>query len=139
MDSVNLRNLEQIREHEARPRAGRLGALVMASVAGAAIVVGLVAASRRSGPARTAAEDPLAQLATRQPTVAAAPDQLERREVTFPNVLSDATKPTTALAVVRDERGRLLAAGSASPLTGAEAALPLPPGIEARPLPAGDL
>ena len=129
MQPVNVRNLEQIQEDETRPRGSRLGTLLLASVAGAAlVVVGLVTA-KRSGPPAKSADDPLAQLVSQSKTEGKTPEKIDGRDVTFPGLLSDEEKPTTALAAVKDERGRLLKQEPAAPE-------PLPERRARRPRPA---
>jgi len=109
MDSVNVRNLEQIQEDNVRPAAPRLGTWLLASVAGAALIVAAGMASKRSGPPARSDKDPLAALAVQAKLDAKeSPQKLSQREVSFPAVLSDQTSSTTALAAVRDERGRLI-------------------------------
>jgi DedD protein len=129
-EPVNVRNLEQIQEDETRPRGSRLGTLVLASVAGAALVVVGLVTTKRSGPPARSADDPLAQLVTQSKAEGKTPEKIDGRDVTFPGLLSDDEKPTTALAAVKDERGRLVKQ---------EASLPeLPPGAPSTPPPATD-
>ncbi|MGC4088844.1 MAG: SPOR domain-containing protein [Polyangiaceae bacterium] len=108
MQPVNVRNLEQIQEQDGTPKASRLGALLLAALASAAVVTSSVMMSRQKGPATASSADPLAELVANARTQAPA-ERLEGRDVTFPAVLSDREKPTTALAAVKDERGRLVA------------------------------
>jgi cell division septation protein DedD len=114
MAPVNVRNLEQIQESDAGARPSRLGALVLASLASAAVAVSFVVMSQRTGPAAASSADPLAELLASAKAASPA-ERLERNEVTFPGVLSDAENPTTALAAVKDARGRLVVQSSASP------------------------
>lgn len=107
MPSVNVRNLEQIQEGDTKPRASRLGALALASLASAAIAVSFVVMNKRPGPASASSADPLAELLASAKADGPA-ERLERTDVTFPGVLSDAEQPTTALAAVKDARGRLV-------------------------------
>jgi cell division septation protein DedD len=62
---------------------------------------------------------------------------LEGRDVTFPAILSDEGEPTTALAAVKDERGRLSKGADHAP----PAMAPPPAGdrLPVAPLPAGSL
>jgi DedD protein len=130
MQPVNVRNLEQIQEDEVRPRSSRLGTLLLASVAGAALVVVGIVTAKRSGPPARSADDPLAQLVNQSKTEGRTPEKIDGRDVTFPGILSDDARPTTALAAVKDERGRLLKQEPA--------VLDLPPGAPNAPPPATD-
>ncbi len=109
MTSSNLRDLEQIQEQDrGASSSSRLGALLLASLGGAALVtVALVMAKRTGPPARTE-RDPLAELVKSAKNDSTPAEQLDGRDVTFPGILSDSQKPTTALAAVKDERGRLV-------------------------------
>jgi cell division septation protein DedD len=116
MESVNVRNLEQIQEQEAAPRASRLATLLLAGLAGAALVTAGVVMSKRTGPPARSTQDPLAELVKSVKTDSKPAEQLDGRDVTFPGILSDAEKPTTALAAVKDERGRLVTQPTADAL-----------------------
>ncbi|HMJ16362.1 MAG TPA: SPOR domain-containing protein [Polyangiaceae bacterium] len=137
MDSTNIRNLEQIQEDDAPRRGSRLGTLVLASLAGGALMLAFVVTTKRQGPPARSEQDPLSALVAQAKTSGVAGDKLEGRDVTFPALLSDLGKPTTALAAVKDERGHLVKQESA----GASEALP--PAASDRlpvvPLPAGTL
>lgn len=129
MDSVNVRNLELIQEEDPKHRPSRLAALVLASVAGGAIVVAVVMSAKRTGPPATSKDDPLASLvAQAKSSAAVAPDKLDGTQVSFPDILSDRQERTTALAAVKDERGNLVRADE----------LPLPPGAPTTPPPPTD-
>jgi len=135
MQPVNVRNLDDIQEEDRGIRSSRVAALLLASLAGAAIVTAAVVMSRRSGPPAKPAKDPLAELVAQAKEAPAAAEKLGTHEVSFPRLLSDDTTPTTALAAVRDERGRLVAPGVAPPDSPPPAADRLP----VVPLPVGDL
>jgi DedD protein len=108
MQPVNVRNLEQIQEQDSARRGSRFGVLLLTALASAAIVTSSVVMAKRRGPPTVSSADPLGDLvssAQQRP----APERLDGRDVTFPGVLSDKEKPTTALAAVKDERGRLVA------------------------------
>jgi DedD protein len=142
MDSVNVRNLEQIQEEESRPRVRRLGALLLASLGGVALVVASVVGDGKSGGPARSQVDPLASLVAESKSRGEAPEKLDGKDVTFPSILSDELAPTTALAAVKDERGRLIEQGlpaSDQPL--AELSLPPPAGdkLSVLPLAAGTL
>jgi DedD protein len=137
MQPVNVRNLDEIQEEDTHSRTSRFAALLLASLAGAAIVTAAVVMSRRGGEAQHKTRDPLADLVLAQKNVAPAADKLETREVSFPSILSDDAKPTTALAAVRDEHGRLL------PPPDATASIATPPPAADKlpvvPLPVGEM
>jgi DedD protein len=141
MHSGNLRNLEEIQEDEA-PRAGaRLGTLLLASLASGALVIAFVMTTKREGPPQSSRNDPLAELVAEAKNASPSGERLEGREVTFPSLLSDDGKPTTALAAVKDERGHLVKQEQSS-LAGSPPAI-APPAAADRlpivPLPAGTL
>ncbi len=138
MQPVNVRNLDEIQEEDSRSRTSRFAALLLASLAGAGIVTAAVVMSRRGGEAQHATRDPLADLVLAQKNVMPSADKLETREVSFPGILSDDAKPTTALAAVRDEHGRLLpppdaVSSAAAPPPAAAERLPVVP------LPVGEM
>ncbi len=111
MTSSNLRDLEQIQEEDPGARSSsssRLGALLLASLGGAALVTVAVVMAKRIGPPARAERDPLAELVRSAKNTSTPAGQLDGRDVTFPGILSDSQKPTTALAAVKDERGRLV-------------------------------
>jgi cell division septation protein DedD len=140
MDSVNVRNLEQIQEDDADGRSTRAATLVLAGIGGAALVVAAVLALRQSAPPSESKSDPLAALVqkARRPDVAP-PDTVDRTEATFPSILSDSERPTIALAAVKDERGRLVVPGT-TPEPAATIAPPPPADkLPVVPLPAGTL
>jgi cell division septation protein DedD len=125
MDAVNVRNLEQIREHDSRKSKSRLGTLVLASAGGAAVVVAIVVSSGHSGQSRVSRTDALTTFGGERKSTAGPVGRVDRQNVSFPSLLSDAEKPTTALAAVKDEHGRLMASEPAAepgaePGTGAE-------------------
>jgi cell division septation protein DedD len=129
MDSVNVRNLEQIQEDDPKRRPSRLPALILASIGGALLVTVAVMSAKRSGPAATSKDDPLAALVASSKSNPSAPaEKLDGNDVSFPKILSDEESPTTALAAVKDERGRLVEAPE----------LLLPPGAPTLPPPATD-
>jgi cell division septation protein DedD len=130
---VDLRDLEQIQEEPPRARSLPFGALLLAAICGGALVVVVMGTFQREAPAPAANKDPLAALLERQEPSAPA-GRVDEDDVTFPEILSDGTKPTTALAAVKDERGRLLEAERTEPGAAAPP-VDLPQGQ----LPAGDL
>jgi cell division septation protein DedD len=137
VESVNVRNLDDIQEEERASRGTRLASLLLASLAGAAIVTAGVVVSRKGGAPAKDTRDPLAELVNQAKGSAPSADKLDTKDVSFPGILSDHEKPTTALAAVKDERGRLVPRGEADkePLSPPPASDRLP----VVPLPVGDL
>jgi len=97
-----LRNVEQIQEAEARPRGSRAGTLLLATLGTACIVFAVVAHARRKAAPAARTFDPLSELVAQ--AKGSAPGQgaeLGGGDVTFPSLLSDEGRTTTALAAVR--------------------------------------
>lgn len=138
MQPANVRNLDEIQEEERGSGSSRFAALLLASLAGAAIVTAGVVMSKRNKAPAAPARDPLAELVAQAKKDAPAAGKLDTKDVSFPGILSDDERPTTALAAVRDERGRLIphAEPSASPPSAPPAAADRLPVV---PLPVGDL
>lgn len=142
MASVNVRNLEQIQEQDAG-RPSRIGTLLLVSLAGAAIVTaGVMMSKKRGAPARST-QDPLAALVAGAKPAGASAEALDGKDVSFPRILSDDADPTTALAAVKDERGRLVKRDEGGVLSTEAGVLPAPPPATDRlpvvPLPVGTL
>lgn len=142
MAQVNVRNLEQIQEQDsARPT--RIGTLLLVSLAGAAVVSAFVMMSKKSGGPTRSTQDPLAALVADAKSQGTPAEQLDGKDVSFPRILSDGSSPTTALAAVKDERGRLVKQDEAVDPTQAAAVLGAPPPATDRlpvvPLPVGTL
>jgi DedD protein len=96
-----LRNLEQIQE-SASDNGGRLGTLLLASLGGACLVFTGIAYFRNPMSNIQVPSDPLAQLAMKSPAASARVVRgLGDSDVTFPQLLSDDPRPTTALAAIR--------------------------------------
>jgi DedD protein len=142
MPEVNVRNLEQIQEHDSA-RPSRIGTLLLVSLAGAAVVSAFVMMSKKGGVPARSTQDPLAALVAEAKTPGTPAEELEGKDVSFPRILSDGASPTTALAAVKDERGRLVKQDGAADPSDAAAVLGAPPPASDRlpvvPLPAGTL
>ena len=122
-----LRNLEQIQETETRSRGPRVGTLLLASLGAACVIFAIVSQSRRKALAVGRAPDPLGELVAQ--TKGAKPADtadLGGKDVTFPSMLSDQERTTTALAAVRSN-----AAASAN---APEAVSPPPPPTDRLPV-----
>lgn len=126
-DRGSLRDIDNIQEKDA-DGSGKLGSLILASIGTACVVFAAVALLRRPAPAHAKAADPLDDLLARQPA-ATARRELSASDVTFPQILSDDDKPTTALAAIQGPG----AAGSAT-----TPPFVLPPGSPTVPPAAGD-
>ena len=134
MAQVNVRNLEQIQEQDSA-RPSRIGTLLLVSLAGAAVVTAFVMMSKKGGAPARSTQDPLAALVADAKSNAAPAEALDGKDVSFPRILSDDASPTTALAAVKDERGRLVkqeaevtAPGAPPPATDRLPVVPLPVG-----------
>lgn len=137
--SVNVKNLEQIQELDPQRSNSRFSAILMASLAGAALVIAFVLMAKREGPPAESKKDPLGELLQKTKNEAAPPQQLEGSEVTFPRMLSDSDQSTTALAAVKDERGRLVEQTAPADDAGGLVPPPAADRLPVAPLPAGDL
>jgi cell division septation protein DedD len=136
MQSVNYRNLEQIREESGRSKGTTLLALLILAAGCSAVIIAFVVGANSRGKTRESNLDPLAELAAKSRSESVSPDRLQGR-LGFPSVLSDAEKPTTALAAVKDDRGRLIAEPTSSAIA---SAVPLnSAALSSPPIPAGDL
>lgn len=136
---MNVRNLDDIQEEDRGHRSSRFVALLLASLAGASIVTAAVVMSRRGGAVQHATRDPLADLVQAQKNATPSADKLDTHEVSFPGILSDGEKPTTALAAVRDEHGRLLAPSTDAAAAASAAPPPAGERLPVVPLPVGEM
>ena len=107
-DPGSLRNLEQLQEDDDRQRMPRGVTMVMVALGGACVVFAGLALGGRTSQPPAAKSDPLGELVSQRsrlipaPTTSARPaTDLQPSDVTFPGMLSDDKKPTTALAAVR--------------------------------------
>jgi DedD protein len=126
MDTTAVKNLDSIQETDHAPRPSRLGALILASLGGACIVFASALLLRAPQKAEVAAHDPLGDLVAK--TGSEGPKKGgDDLSVTFPRMLSDGDKPTTALEAIRDGKSASSPAG-----------LDLPPGHPTTPPPAMD-
>ena len=139
MESVNVRNLEQIQEEDRSSRSSRLGALLLASLGGAALVTVALVMAKRTGPPARAEHDPLAELVKNAKNTSLPAEQLDGHDVTFPGILSDSQAPTTALAAVKDGRGRLVEQPPVDPAAMPTAPPPATDRLPVVPLPVGTL
>jgi DedD protein len=94
-----LRNLEDIQEDEPGRRGVRAGTLLLASLGGACVVFAVLSHARRKAPTLVQPNDPLGALMAQGASTVSM--ELGGKDVTFPSMLSDAPRATTALAAVR--------------------------------------
>lgn len=105
---MNLRNLERIQERDDRGGGFPLGILFLAAISGGAIVIAVVTTLDRAAPPAQSEADPLAQLVAQKKLELAPAGEVKDDSVTFPSLLSDRAAPTTAMATVKDQRGRMI-------------------------------
>jgi len=117
-----------------------LATVMLAGIFGAAVVATGIFTFKQNAPPAESKTDALASLVAKtkhaEPTP---PEAVHPSEVTFPSILSDSDRPTTALAAVKDERGHLVAPSDALPPVPPLAALPAHDKLPVVPLPAGTL
>lgn len=104
MEGGGMRNLDELQEVDGMPRSSRLGALVLASLGGACIVFASVLLLKSPGKHDPGAVDPLGDLVAKSKSGGAASSDSVGLDVTFPRLLSDGLKPTTALEAVRGSK-----------------------------------
>jgi cell division protein FtsN len=95
--------------------------------------------SKQSAPPSKSTQDPLAALVADAKSPAVPAEQLDGKDVSFPRILSDDTSPTTALAAVKDERGRLIKQEPTAPSDGLGGPPPATDRLPVVPLPVGTL
>jgi DedD protein len=93
-------NIEHLREAEDRPRGSRLGTLMLTSLGAACIVFAVIGQSHRRAAPVTKPHDALGELLARSKENAA-PLEVSGSDVTFPSMLSDDPRTTTALVAIR--------------------------------------
>jgi DedD protein len=114
MSDHGIRNLEKLQEDDGRRMPRSVTLTLVAVGGGCAVFAGLVLGGRTSQqPAPKS--DPLGELVSRHASdkgasaIAKSPTDLSPSEVTFPHMLSDEDRPTTALAAVRPYGGTAVA------------------------------
>jgi len=128
-----VRNLEQIRETETRTKGSRVGTLLLASLGAACVIFAIVSQAKRKAPPASR-PDPLGELLAQANAAppAQGPD-LAGKDVTFPSLLSDDQRPTTALAAVRLMGSTAAAAAHSGPLAAGAPLRGTPPSGELTP------
>jgi septal ring-binding cell division protein DamX len=125
-----LRNVEQIQEAEGRPKGTRAGTLLLAAIGTACIAFVVVTHARHKAAPTTRTFDPLSELVAQSKSSAGHGAELGGGDVTFPSLLSDVGRTTTALAAVRasppSSKIADTSAGAPPPPTDRLAVVPLP-------------
>lgn len=120
MDPGSVRNLERIQEKDDQTRMPRGVSIVLLVLGGACVVLSAMALGGKKSSDAVAHVDPLGDLVAQkgQPaSVAKGASDIGAQDVTFPSMLSDQGKPTTALAAI----------GRAQPSATTTPSLPPPP------------
>lgn len=127
MQQGSLRNLDQIQETDTKASGARVGALVLASVAGACLVFAGFALIKRPQTDPQASVSPLDALV--QNVAPQDKASVGGHQVGFPSMLSDEPNPTTAMAAL----------GPGAQPAGSASGFVLPPGAPTAPPVAGDV
>jgi DedD protein len=127
MEQGAVKDLDQIQEQDEETRTPRALTIALVGIGGACIAFAVLAIGGRKTTSDEKRPDPLGELVASHNKTAAASGgsapaaatmtQLSAKDVTFPSILSDDARPTTALAAVR----------SPSPGGAASIAAPPPP------------
>jgi len=111
---VNLRNLEQIHEVSGSGMP-RLSAFLLGGVGLAAVIVAGLLLAERTDRAAEVEVDPLEALLRAEQKPGAGDSGVRSEDLTFPEVLTDTTTPTTALVALKGEDGKLAPQAAATP------------------------
>ncbi len=113
MDHGAVKDLDQIQEQDEEARMPRALSIVLVGIGGACVAFAVLAMGGRKTAQNEKRPDPLGELvanhksgagvtgATGSSASPASIAQLSAKDVTFPSILSDDARPTTALAAVR--------------------------------------
>ncbi len=98
----SVRNLERIQESDEASRMPRAVSIALLVLGGACVVLSAMALGGKKSGDAAAKVDPLGELVAQKgkPGTVASKTDLVAQDVTFPSMLSDNAKPTTALAAV---------------------------------------
>lgn len=101
MDRASVRNLERIQEKDDQPRMPRAVSIALLVLGGACVVLSAMALSGKKSGDAAGKNDPLGELVAQKgkPSQVKSSD-IGAQDVTFPSILSDQNKPTTALAAL---------------------------------------
>src|SRR5262249_35725674 len=135
-----LRNLEQIQETDTRSRGPRVGTLLLASLGAACVIFVIVSQSRHKAKAVGHAPDPLGDLVAQSKGAKLSDTaDLGGKDVTFPSMLSDEARTTTALAAVRLAPAAASANAAGAPAPEAQPPPPPTDRLPVVPLPAKNI
>jgi cell division septation protein DedD len=111
-----VRNLEQIQEADRKPPGSRLGTLLLVSLGGACVIFAILSQTRRKAEAPAPKVDPLGDLVAQAHAPSAlASSELAGKDVTFPGILSDDPRTTTALVATRPTSSAPVASAPSTP------------------------
>lgn len=141
-EQAPLRNIERIQETDEAPKTPKAVSAALVVLGGACVVFAAMALGGRHSAEPSAKVDPLGDLVATK-SKAGAPGavkatDLSTSDVTFPGILSDDGKPTTALAAVRGNSPGVASANAMPADTTQGAAVPPAPSdrLSVMPLPA---
>src|SRR5579859_2276560 len=103
----SLRNLEQLQEEDDERAMPRGVTMALVALGGGCVVFAALALGGRTSKPQGPKADPLGELVAQHsraqaaPSAARAATELAQRDVTFPGMLSDEDRPSTALAAIR--------------------------------------
>lgn len=121
-DPGGIRNLESLQEDDDERRTSPGVTFTLVALGGACVVFAAFALGGRASHPAVAKSDPLGNLVARRSALPAAATtarlavDLAPKDVTFPGMLSDDAKPSTALAAVRGGSADVLEPGAAPPI-----------------------
>ncbi len=126
-----IRNLEDIQETDSERKTPRAVTVAFVMLGGACIAFAVLALGGRKSTPDAPRVDPLGDLVTQRghsgPNASVKATDLSMKDVTFPGMLSDGDKPTTALAAVRAGASAVVVVpGSPPPATDKLPVVPLP-------------
>jgi cell division septation protein DedD len=117
LSDASVRNLEQIQESDDQSRMPRAVSIALLVLGGACVVLSAMALGGKKSGDAAAKIDPLGDLVSQKgkPGAPVAQTNLAARDVTFPSMLSDDAKPTTALAALSNASGNAASSAGATP------------------------
>jgi DedD protein len=104
MPHAAVRHLEQLEEDDPHGKTPRPVTALFLACGGACLIFAAIALAGRKSTPKISVNDPLTELvAQRTKSTPAGPkaSDLSAKDVTFPSILSDSDRPTTAMAAVR--------------------------------------